>query len=76
MTSAIARVLVLHVPFVCVCACLCFAPICVYVLVCEFVSLPVLADNPYLHACVVLARAICARVPCSCLRVLSLCLRV
>jgi len=68
MSSTIARVLALHVPFVCVCACACFAPIFAYlVLVCACVNLFVLSDKPYLHACVVLARAIWACVPCSCL---------
>ena len=61
MSGTIARVLALHVLCVCVCACACFASICAYlVLVDACVNLFILSDNPYLHACVVLARAICA----------------
>jgi len=72
-SGAITRVLALHVSFVFAC----FAPACEYLaFVCTFISMLVLTDNPYLHACVVLVRATCVRVPCTCLRVLSLCLRV
>jgi len=47
-SGATARVLTLHVSFMCAC----FAPACVYLaLVCAFVSLLVLADHPCQHAC-------------------------
>ena len=45
--------------------------------VCALVCLYVLAHTPCLQVfCVVLVRALCACVPCTLLRVLSLCLRV
>jgi len=54
-SSAIARVLALHVSFVCAC----FARACAYLaLVCAFVSLFVLADNRCVRA-----RALCLRGP-------------
>jgi len=58
----------LHIPAMCEC----FAPACAYLaLVCAFASLLVLRDAVYQRALVVLARAPCARVPCTCLHVQS-----
>jgi len=65
MSSAIVRVLVLHVPFVCAY----FEPDFVYLaLVCAFVSLFVLADNPCLRARVFYLRKNIGRVCSSCAR--------
>jgi len=61
-------------PFVCAC----FAPVCAYLAICLRVCHPVCPGREAVpaSACVVLARALCARVPCTCLCVLSLSLRV
>ena len=62
------RMLALHVLPVCAYS----APACLYLaFVCVFASLPVLADTACLRERLVLARAPCAQIPCTFLRVLA-----